>query len=183
MIIEGAKRILSKPVLKKEPITADHLQNVVNKIGSDRAHLPNVRICAMMLVGYAGFLRYNEIANLKMCNIKKINTYVSLNIESGKTDVYRRGNNVIISKTNLPTCPVVWLLTYINLAKLSLDSNQYVFRSVRFFKSENSYKLAEVNRPLSYTRARELLLSTLTAIGLDCKHFCLQSLRSGGDRF
>ncbi|CAG2256310.1 unnamed protein product [Mytilus edulis] len=58
MMIEGAKRILSKPVLKKEPITADHLQKIVDKIGSDRAHLPNVRICAMMLVGYAGFLRY-----------------------------------------------------------------------------------------------------------------------------
>ncbi|CAG2228960.1 unnamed protein product [Mytilus edulis] len=69
MMIEGAKRILSKPVLKKEPITADHLQKIVDKIGSDRAHLPNVRICAMMLVGYAGFLRYSEIANLKMCNI------------------------------------------------------------------------------------------------------------------
>ncbi|XP_071139880.1 integrase/recombinase xerD homolog [Mytilus edulis] len=180
MMIEGAKRILSKPVLKKEPITADHLQKIVDKIGSDRAHLPNVRICAMMLVGYAGFLRYSEIANLKMCNIKFFDTYVSLNIETGKTDVYRRGNNVIISKTNLPTCPVVWLLTYINLAKLALDSNQYVFRSVRFFKSVNSYKLAEVNRPLSYTRARELLLGTLTAIGLDCKLFCLHSLRSGG---
>ncbi|CAG2239813.1 unnamed protein product [Mytilus edulis] len=99
MMIEGAKRILSKPVLKKEPITADHLQKIVDKIGSDRAHLPNVRICAMMLVGYAGFLRYSEIANLKMCNIKFFDTYVSLNIETGKTDVYRRELKVIASST------------------------------------------------------------------------------------
>lgn len=61
-----------------------------------------------------------------------------------------------------------------------MDSDQYVFRSVRFLKSRNSYKLAEVNRPLSYTRDRELLLGTLTAIGLDCKQSCIQSWRSGG---
>ncbi|XP_052090178.1 uncharacterized protein LOC127726763 [Mytilus californianus] len=126
MMIEGAKKILGKPILKKESITADHLQKIVDKIGIDRSHLPNVRICTMMLVGYAGFLRYSEIANLKMSNIKIFDTYVSLNIESGKTDIYRRENNVIISRTNLSTCPVVWLLTYINLAKLSSDSDEYV---------------------------------------------------------
>ena len=42
------------------------------------------------------------------------------------------------------------------------------------------YKLVAKNIPLSYTRARELLLNSLTAIGLDSKHFCLHSLRSGG---
>ena len=101
-----------------------------------------------------------------------------MNLE--KTDVNRRGNNVIISKTNSSTCPVSWLLTYINLAGLVFDSDQYIFRSVRFFKSKNLHQLVSVNRPLSYTRAREILLNTLNAIGLDSKHFCLHSLRSGG---
>jgi hypothetical protein len=56
------------------------------KIGSDVKNLYNLRICAMCLVGYAGFLRYNEIANLKMCNLNIFDTYISLNIESSKTD-------------------------------------------------------------------------------------------------
>lgn len=135
---------------------------------------------AMVLLSYAGFLRYSELANLKMSNLKIFSTYVSLHIEKSKTDVYRRGNNVIISKTNSSTCPVKWLLTYINLANLSFNSDEYIFRAVSFFKSKNSYKLISSNRPLSYTRARELLLHSLTAIGLNCNQFCMHSLRSGG---
>jgi hypothetical protein len=48
------------------------------------------------------FLRYNEMANLKMCNLNIFDTYISLNIESNKTD--------IISKTNSSTCQVSWFL-------------------------------------------------------------------------
>ena len=142
----------------------------------DRSNLPNVRICAMVLLAFAGFLRYSELANLKMCNLKFFDTHVCLNTGFGKTDVYRRGNNVIISKTNSSSCPVSWLLTYINLAGLVLDSDLYIFRSVRFFKSKNLHQLVSVNRPLSYTTAREILLNTLNAFGLDSKHFCLHSL-------
>ena len=180
MMIEGSKRILGRPVIKKEPITALYLEKIVRQFGADRKHLPNVRICTMMLVAFAGFLRYIELANLKMCNIKFVDSYVSLNIEGGKTDPYRRGNNVIISKTDCSTCPVTWLLTYINLAELVFDSDQYIFRSVRYFKSKHVYKLISINRPLSYTRAREIILSTLTDIGLNSKNFCSHSLRIGG---
>jgi len=106
----------------------------VEKFGSDVKNVYNLKICAMCLVGYAGFLRYNEIVNLKMCNLNIFDTYISLNIESSKTDIYRRGNNVIISKTNSSTCPVSWVLRNIELADLRLNSDQYIFRSVRFYK-------------------------------------------------
>ena len=84
MMMEGSKRILGKPVVKKEPISVSHLQKIVEKFGMDRSNLPNVRICAMVLLAFAGFLRYSEFANLKMCNLKFFGTYVCLNIEFGK---------------------------------------------------------------------------------------------------
>jgi hypothetical protein len=127
LIIEGSKRILGRPIVKKELITSIHLKKIVEKFGSDVKNLYNLRICAMCLVGYAGFLRYNEIANLKMCNLNIFYTYISLNIESSKTDIYRRGNNVIISKTNSSTCPVSWFLRYIELADLKLNSGSVHF--------------------------------------------------------
>ena len=105
-MIEGSKRILGRPIVKKAPITSIHLKKIVKKFGSDVKNLYNLRICAMCLVGYAGFLRYNEMANLKMCNLNIFDTYISLNIESNKTD--------IISKTNSSTCPVSWFLRYID---------------------------------------------------------------------
>ena len=47
-------------------------------------------------------------------------------------------------------------------------------------KKDNSYKLRSLNRPLCYTRAREILLSALESLGLNKKLFGLHSLRSGG---
>ncbi len=47
-----------------------------------------------------------------------------------------------------------------------------------FCKSVNSYKLR--SGKLSYTTAREILLSALETLGLNKKYFGLHSLRSGG---
>ena len=40
--------------------------------------------------------------------------------------------------------------------------------------------MSKINKPLSYTRAREILLEALYVIGLAMKQFGLHSLRSGG---
>ena len=40
--------------------------------------------------------------------------------------------------------------------------------------------ISKINKPLSYTRSRELLLEAVSAIGLDKTLFGLHSLRSGG---
>lgn len=90
-----------------------------------------------------------------------------------------RGNNEIISKTGTLTCPVNWLLTYINLAGLSFGSDEYVFKSVRYYWSQKAYKLVLQNRSLSYARARESFLDALFQIDVNCKMFCLHNLRSG----
>ena len=63
---------------------------------------------------------------------------------------------------------------------LRYDSEDFIFRAIRYFKSKNVYKVINVNRSLSYTRARELLINCLTELGLDSSKFCLHSLRSGG---
>ena len=182
MLCEGAKRILCKSIVKKEPITPEILENIVRVYGSsDRIEdLSSVRICSMLLLGFAGFLRFNEIANLKVKNISFHDLYMSLNIEKSKTDVYRRGNSITIAKTGVDMCPVMWMKRYLDLAEISFKPEDFVFRSIRYFKSLNKYKLCSVNKPISYTRARELLHEALSTVGADVKSFGLHSLRSGG---
>ncbi|XP_062610611.1 integrase/recombinase xerD homolog, partial [Saccostrea cucullata] len=67
MVMEGGKRILSKPIQKKEPITPEILEQIINKYGDDsrKNDLLSVRVCAMFPMGFAGFLRFNELANLR----------------------------------------------------------------------------------------------------------------------
>lgn len=182
LIMEGGKRILCKPVQKKEPITPEILEKLVNKYGNDNVKndLSCVRICTMFLVAFAGFLRFNELSNLRVKNVNFHDLYMSLHIEKSKTDVYRRGNDVIISCTGNKTCPVFWMKHYLKLTGLAEKPEDYIFRSIRFFKSVKGYSLCSINKPISYTRAREILFEVLSSIGLDCKKFGLHSLRSGG---
>ncbi|CAC5372756.1 unnamed protein product [Mytilus coruscus] len=96
LILEGGVRILSKPVNKKQPITAEILKSVVDTYGISH-DLNNLRVCCLMLMGYAGFLRYNELANIKASNLKLFRSHLEIYIESSKTDVYRQGNTLVKS--------------------------------------------------------------------------------------
>ena len=182
MLMEGGKRILSKSIKKKEPITPEILEKIINKYGQDQSehNLSSVRICTFVLLGFAGFLRFNELANLRVRDISFHDLYMSVTIEKSKTDVYRRGNNVLIASTGNKTCPVFWLKKYLQLAGISNKPDDFIFRSVRYFKSTNCYKLCDKNVHISYTRARELLIEALNSVGLNGKNFGLHSLRSGG---
>ena len=76
-------------------------------------------------------------------------------------------------------CPVELLQRYLKLANIPESSTEFLFRSVSFYKSFSSNKLWD-SGPISYTRAREILLAALENLGLDKSKFVLHSLRSGG---
>ena len=176
---EGAHRKIGHTVIRKEPVTPEILQNIVSRYGSSSCNLKDLRIATMCLISYAGFLRFSELANLKRSNITFCSTHVTLTLEKSKTDVYREGREVVISRTGLETCPVDMLDRYLQLANISETSQEFIFRSLSYCKSKDCYKLRNTG-PISYTRARELLLSALESIGFDKNQFGLHSLRSGG---
>ena len=90
LIFEGGIRILSKKVNKKQPINAEMLKSVIKKYGSSN-NLQHLRICCLMLLGYSGFLRFNELANIKASNLHVSRSHLEIFIESSKTDIYRQG--------------------------------------------------------------------------------------------
>ncbi|KAJ8297739.1 hypothetical protein KUTeg_024270 [Tegillarca granosa] len=106
--------------------------------------------------------------------------YVKISIRESKTDTYRRGNEIIIAKTGNKLCPVSWLNKYILKAGLSKDSSEYLFTAINYSSKSDTYKATNKNKGLSYTRAREIFLSSLKTLALDPKKYCLHSLRSGG---
>lgn len=88
-ILEGGVRTLSKPTVKREPITSDIIKAV------SRQFKPNLRICCLMLFDYPGCLRYNELAHIKGNNLQLFSSHVEVVIENSKTDIYRQGNTII----------------------------------------------------------------------------------------
>ena len=68
---------------------------------------------------------------------------------------------------------------YLDFANICEQSNGYLFRPIVYCKRSNTYVLRG-ETCLSYTRAREILLSALGSLGLDKSKFGLHSLRAGG---
>ena len=178
LILEGGKRMLSKPINKKEPITTDILLKLVN-FYKQNCNLLNLRTCVMCLLGFSGFLRLSELSNIRFSDLTWHDNYLEIKIHKSKTDIYRRGNS-IIGKTGNELCPLFWFKKYISQAGFNDDPENFLFTAVNFFKSLGSYKVSNTRKALSYTRCREILLSALEDIGLDSSKYALHSLRSGG---
>lgn len=114
-IMEGGKRIVAKPVQKKEPITVENLRCMYLKL-FECNNLYNQRIICMVLLAFAGFLRSSELINIKRSDIQFLPDHIEIFIESSKTDIYRDGTRVVIARTFLYMCPVSNFELYFRLA-------------------------------------------------------------------
>ena len=104
----------------------------------------------MFIIAFAGFLRSAEVLNLKSHDILFHDTHVSLFIQKSKTDIYREGSWVILSKTSSNLCPVKILHNYLSLGKIKNDSDEYIFRNLQ--KNKSGFTLRKENKPMTYTR-------------------------------
>ena len=88
-MVSASQRILGKPKAKKEPITSEMLKALVTcKISDKSPPLSDLRIVDLCLLGYAGFFRFSELYSIRACDIKFFPTYVSIFLESSKTDQF-----------------------------------------------------------------------------------------------
>ena len=71
------------------------------------------------------------------------------------------------------------LRLYLKAANIADSDKCYIFRYLTYCSRSKTYKLRG-DRPLSYTRTREIILDALANLGLDKSKYGLHSLRSGG---
>ena len=64
-MIECANRTRSLPVSKKKPVDAGVVKSVIDKCGAEGASLKDLHIAAVTSLGFAGFFRFNELANIQ----------------------------------------------------------------------------------------------------------------------
>ena len=174
-ILEASKRILSKPIKKKEPVTIDILTSLYLKLYTEN-NLKSQRMICACLIAYAGFLRSSELLGIRISDILFYSSYMTIFIECSKTDKYRDGAWVVIAKTGSLLCPVDNCKKLIQWGNLSGDD--YLFCNLNLTKQ--GYKVRKTNRKMSYTNLRCLFLDALKPHVSDVKMYCLHSLRSGG---
>ncbi|KAK3103157.1 hypothetical protein FSP39_016878 [Pinctada imbricata] len=173
---EAAKRIATPKVVRKDPVSTELLISLCD-LHANSNDLLIVRDLCMILFSFAGFLRFDELSNLKCCDVKLFEHYMSLQINRSKTDQYRQGNEILIAEGQTSACPMSMMSRYITLACLDLQSSDFLFKPI--FRSKGISKLVYKNKKLSYTTARETIVSRLKSVNPNA-NFGLHSLRSGG---
>ena len=131
----------------------------------------------MILLSFAGFLRFVEISSLLCSDVKIECDYLFIFIRKSTTDQYRNGNEVLIAKGETIACPLSMFTRYVELSGVNLDSDFYIFRPI--FRSKGTCKLIQKNKKLSYTAARESIVSRLRLVSIGLK-LGLHSMRTGG---
>ena len=90
----------------------DHIQRLVSQFASSGGCLSDTRDECLCLVAFSAFLRYDEISNIKWCDVDIKDQYFSLYIPKGKTDQYSEGCTRLVARTGRPPCPHSMHLRY-----------------------------------------------------------------------
>ena len=132
-ILESAKRSLSRLIVKKESVTPEMVLSICRKFASANANLSDLCTAAICVTAFAGFLHFNELANLHCCDVKFCeDKYLELLIAKSKTDIYGNGNVVLLA--GHITCPYNLLNSYIQAAGIDFSSSLMFFSLPTFRK-------------------------------------------------
>ena len=181
-MLEVGKRLCRQTINKKEPLETSHIHQLHETLicSASEKVLTKLRTFTLILLGFCGFMRYSELSTIQAHDVFFCTGYLKIFIEKSKTDIYREGKWLYISAANTVCCPVATLRRYFDLAQISEFSTEFIFRGIQSYPKQKKELLRKCNKPLSYTRARELMLDAVESIGLTRKAFGLHSLRSGG---
>jgi hypothetical protein len=98
--------------------------------------------------------------------------------QKSKTDIYRYGDRIVITRTGNKFCPVQNLENYLEWTCNPSDSDVYLFRYLT--KSKDHFIFRKDSKPLSHTRMRELFIEAFSSFAPNIKLFGLHSVRAGG---
>ena len=115
------------------------------------ASLPDLQIVTLIILGFFGFLRWDDLSQLRFSDLFFYHDHLALFLEKRKNDQFREGSWIYIATSKGSPCPV--RLTKHFLKTGGHKGNDYLFRRVSQTKS--GYTLR--HHKLSYTRAVELV--------------------------
>ena len=173
--LEGLQRSLAKPVVKKEPITVETLEAIVQDAEGSRT-LTDLCLATTCLLGFSGFLRFSELINLRSCDFKMAEEMMMIKFRHSKTDLWRQGDEVVVARTANKTYPAARLECYMQVTGMSWEDECFLFRLIQATK--NGQKLRKSGK-VSYSCLREAF-KKISDLGLRPEEFGLHSLRAGG---
>ena len=169
--IMGIKRRKGSIQKSKKPILINNLKALINVIDEEiNEEIKKVRDRTIILIGFSGGFRRNEIVSLDYDDLDFVPEGVKIHIKRSKTDQFGEGSvKALPYFDNSKYCPVVSLKKWISISEINSGS---LFR--RFLKGS---KLSE--KRLTDQTVALLIKEYLQLAGIDSKNYSGHSLRSG----
>ena len=152
-VLDGIRRILAYSATKKPPLTVSQFYQMYNYVGSKTISPSNLGTILICVLSFMGFLVFSEVGKLRCCDIIINKTFLSKSIEKSKTDVYREGSWVYVTKLDMTLCPTELVSQYFKKDNIKGNSQKYIFRGIITPKSNS--KLRNCDKHISYTCVRE----------------------------
>ena len=154
-------------------MTAGMIRKFFHTYGNNKS-LPTQRFLLICVLGFAGFMRTDEMLNIKVVHVTFYGEYMTIYIPSSKTDQSGKGHLIHISAINSNCCPVTMTKMYIKLANLS--SQDYLICKLASTKTGHN---VHGSHKLSYSRTRAIFLEFTKPLFPRC-NLGLHGLRAGG---
>ena len=172
-VVDAAKRLPAHPVQKMRPLTIAHVRKIVHKFAQPDAALSTLQMVVLIVLGFAGFLRWSDLAQKRVEQLFFYRSHMSIYLERRKNDQFCDGQYVHISNSGLSTCPVKLTKRFLRRSGVSKGP---LFRAI----SGHGANQKITRYGLSYSQARLQFHRMMSAIGLRPQDYCTHSLRSGG---
>ena len=129
--LAGVRRTFSTPIQRMEPITIELLANLVSRPCSS---LDDWQFTFYCIISFFGLFRFNDISKLRVEDFHFELGNLKINLDSSKTDQYRSGSNIYLSRNpnNICLCPVNTATAYLSLlAGAGASASTFVLADTR----------------------------------------------------
>ena len=169
--IMGIKRRKGSIQKGKKPLLINYLKELINVIDKSRdEEIKKLRDRTIILIGFSGGFRRNEIVSLDYDDLDFVPEGVKINLKRSKTDQFGEGSlKGLPYFDNSKYCPVLSIQKYLEKSNISEGA---------LFRRFNKGSILSKNRLTDQTVAI-LIKKYLQLAGIDSKNYSGHSLRSG----
>ena len=179
IVLQGCERLSAKPIQKKDPLTVSLVKELIDHYGpvEEIKDLKVLRFLVMVLVGFAGFFRIEEMLSTQLVNVSVKDDHMKIVLPQCKNDQMRKGNEVFVARTQSRYCPVALTETF--WKKGGVDKNDETFLIPRLVTKKRGH-VAHKSKGISYSTAHEQFKEFIKPLITDGQKFTPHSVRSGG---
>ena len=174
-IIDYCKRFARKVDRRKRPLLQNEFSKIVKTSSRKDLNVLELRNLVIVIFGYTGFLRYDDLSQLKVCDIDFFGSNVSITVPEGKADKNYKSQKVEVKLDHRCSDILRQYVKIAKFAKVGWNSN-----NAYFFMRISSDFVIHYQTKLSYKMCRSSVLGLCKSVGIDTKDLGLHSLRIGG---